>query len=97
VTVADGRIVVPWRLVDSLEQAAAKAGIACQRKLPPYGGTNAGAIHQSRGGVPTAVLSVPTRYIHTPVSLLRLDDLTAMLELTLAWLEEAASLCEPRS
>jgi endoglucanase len=56
VTVADGRVVVPWALVDSLEEAAGRAGVKCQRKLPPYGGTDAGAISLSRGGVPTAVL-----------------------------------------
>lgn len=94
ITVADGRIVVPWRLVESLEEAARRAGVACQRKLPPYGGTDAGAIHLSRGGVPTAVLSVPTRYIHTPVSLLNLADLEAMLQTTLAWLPLAVPLCE---
>lgn len=94
ITVADGRIVVPWRLVESLEQAARQAGLPCQRKLPPFGGTDAGAIHQSRGGVPTAVLSVPARYIHTPVSLLNLADLEAMLELALAWLPRVAGLCE---
>ncbi|MFH1034121.1 MAG: M42 family peptidase [Pseudomonadota bacterium] len=93
VTVADGRIVVPWYLVESLEEAAAQAGVAWQRKLPPYGGTDAGAIALSRGGVPTAVLSVPTRYIHTPVSLLNLADLEAMLSLALAWLETAGQLC----
>jgi endoglucanase len=93
VTVADGRIVVPWYLVESLEQAAARAGVAWQRKLPPYGGTDAGAIALSRGGVPTAVLSVPTRYIHTPVSLLNLADLEATLALALAWLPLAGGLC----
>jgi endoglucanase len=93
VTVADGRIVVPWYLVESLEQAAQRAGVAWQRKLPPYGGTDAGAIALSRGGVPTAVLSVPTRYIHTPVSLLNLADLEATLQLALAWLPLAGGLC----
>ena len=93
VTVADGRVVVPWRLVESLEAAAAAAGIACQRKLPPYGGTDAGAIALSRRGVPTAVLSVPTRYIHSPVSLLDLRDLEATAALIQAWLPLAGGLC----
>lgn len=44
VTAADGRIVVPWYLVKSLEKATARAGVPWQRKLPPYGGTNAGSI-----------------------------------------------------
>jgi len=92
ITVADGRIVVPRRLVDSLEQAAAKAGVACQRKLPLYGGTDAGAIHLSRGGVPTCIVAVPCRYIHTPASFLNLADLNAALELSHTWLREVESL-----
>jgi endoglucanase len=87
VTVADGRIVVPWAMVESLEQAAARAGVPVQRKLPPYGGTDAGAIHTSRGGVPTGVVSVPTRYIHSQASLLKLSDLEATAELVWSWLD----------
>jgi endoglucanase len=93
ITVADGRIVVPWRLVESLEQAAAQAELPCQRKLPPFGGTDAGAIALSRGGVPTAIISVPCRNIHTPVSVLNLRDLEAALELAWAWLPRVAGLC----
>lgn len=85
VTVADGRIIVPWRVVESLERAAQGVGVATQRKLPPYGGTNAGAIHLSRAGVPTGVLSVPTRYIHTPASLLDLRDLAGLADVAEAW------------
>ncbi|MCB2225741.1 MAG: M20/M25/M40 family metallo-hydrolase [Desulfarculaceae bacterium] len=92
ITVADGRIVVPARIVESLEEAAAEAGVPCQRKLPPYGGTDAGAIHTSRGGVPTGVVSVPTRYIHSQASLLKLSDLEAMAELVWAWLGRAEEL-----
>jgi endoglucanase len=92
VTVSDGRIVVPWRLVESLEEAARAAGVAWQRKLPPYGGTDAGAIHLSRAGVPTCVVSVPTRYIHTPASVCDLGDLAATAELAAAWLERAGGL-----
>ncbi len=92
ITVADGRIVVPRRLVESLERAAARAGVECQRKLPPFGGTDAGAIHLSRAGVPACIVAVPCRYIHTPASLLNLDDLAAMLELSLAWLRQVEEL-----
>ena len=92
ITVADGRIVVPQRVVDSLEAAAKRAGVPCQRKLPPYGGTDAGVIHTSRGGVPTGVVSVPCRYIHSPASVLKLSDLEAMSELVWAWLERAEEL-----
>ncbi|MFH2126367.1 MAG: M42 family metallopeptidase [Pseudomonadota bacterium] len=92
ITVADGRIVVPLAMVDSLEEAARDAGIAAQRKRPPFGGTNAGAIHMSRGGVLTGVVSVPTRYIHSPASVLKLSDLDRLGELVWAWLGRAEAL-----
>lgn len=92
VTVADGRIVVPWRLVESQEAAADRAGVPCQRKRPPFGGTDAGAISQAGGGVPCCVLSVPVRYIHSPVSLMYLSDLENTFKLLLSWLQNAEEL-----
>jgi endoglucanase len=50
-------------------------GIPYQFKQPGLGGTDAGAIHLVREGVPSAVVAVPSRYIHSPVSLLSLSDL----------------------
>jgi endoglucanase len=92
VTVADGRMIAPLRIVKSLEDAARRAGAPCQRKLPGIGGTDAGAIHTSRGGVPTGVVSIPARYIHSPVSLLYLDDLAATVDLVAAWLDRVDEL-----
>jgi endoglucanase len=37
-------------------------------------GTDADAVHISRGGVPTALVSIPLRYMHSPVELVQLDD-----------------------
>jgi putative aminopeptidase FrvX len=37
-------------------------------------GTDADAIHASRAGVPSGVVSVPLRYMHTPVEMVQLDD-----------------------
>jgi endoglucanase len=37
-------------------------------------GTDADAIHRTRGGVPSAVVSVPLRYMHSPVEMVQLDD-----------------------
>jgi endoglucanase len=39
-----------------------------------YTGTDADAIHISRQGVPTGVVSIPLRYMHSPVELVQLDD-----------------------
>src|SRR5947207_2495493 len=40
-------------------------------------GTDADAVHLSRGGVPTALVSIPIRYMHSPVELVQLEDIDA--------------------
>jgi putative aminopeptidase FrvX len=37
-------------------------------------GTDADAFHLSRAGIPTACVSVPLRYMHSPVEMVQLDD-----------------------
>ncbi len=47
-------------------------------------GTDADAVHISRGGVPTALVSIPLRYMHSPVELVQLDDVNAAARLIAA-------------
>ena len=37
-------------------------------------GTDADAVHLSRGGVPTGLISIPIRYMHSPVEVVQLGD-----------------------
>ncbi|HTA96867.1 MAG TPA: M42 family peptidase [Solirubrobacteraceae bacterium] len=47
-------------------------------------GTDADAVHLSRGGVPTALVSIPLRYMHSPVELVQLQDVHAAAALIAA-------------
>jgi len=47
-------------------------------------GTDADAVHLSRGGVATALVSIPIRYMHSPVELVQLDDVHACARLIAA-------------
>ena len=47
-------------------------------------GTDADAVHISRSGVPTALVSIPLRYMHSPVELVQLDDVQACARLIAA-------------
>jgi endoglucanase len=47
-------------------------------------GTDADAVHLSRGGVPTALVSIPIRYMHSPVELVQIDDVLACAKLVAA-------------
>ncbi len=73
-SVADRSIVVSRKVIAAMETIAEAAGIPYQYKLPTYGGTDAGAIHLTKGGVLAGVVSVPCRYIHSPISTLRRED-----------------------
>jgi len=74
ITIRDRSVVCDPRLIRHLVRVAEEEGIPYQFKQPGVGGTDAGAIHLVKEGVPSAVVSVPSRYIHSPVSLLSLED-----------------------
>ena len=54
--------------------AAEENGIPCQTKTMVAGGNDAGAIHVSRGGVKTAAVSLPCRYLHSPSCVINKAD-----------------------
>src|SRR5271154_2933684 len=63
-------------LVRRLEEVAAKSKIAIQHGIDPRAsGTDADAIFLQRGGIATAAIGVPNRYMHTPVEAIHLKDL----------------------
>jgi endoglucanase len=70
----DRRTIFNQGLNKLLVDAAQESGIAIQYKQPGLGGTDAGAIESARGGVPTAAVSVPCRYIHSPAAILSKKD-----------------------
>jgi putative aminopeptidase FrvX len=47
-------------------------------------GTDADAVHLSRAGIPTGLVSIPIRYMHSPVELVQLDDVHASARLIAA-------------
>ena len=77
----DSATIGDRRLVDLLVSTAEAEGIPWQYRQPNLGGTDAGAIHKSRAGVPSVSVSLPTRYLHTPASLIRMDDWANTLKL----------------
>lgn len=94
ITVADNSFIAPQKMVRALEEIAERAGLPYQYKIPSFGSTDAGAIHQSRGGVLTGVVSVPCRYIHSPFSTCRLSDFDSTWQLLAAFCREAAAVAQ---
>ena len=77
--------VVSRPLNDLLDEAARAEGIECSTEAAGrHTGTDADVIHISRNGVPTAVVSIPLRYMHSPVELVELGDVEATIRLLTA-------------
>ena len=83
----DRSVICHPAVVKKLEALAAEKGIPTQREVLKAGGTDAGAIHQSRAGVYTGGISIPTRYLHTPLEMADLDDVEACARLAAAFAE----------
>ena len=89
--VVRGTILHP-RVFELLYQAAEEAGMSFTVESTGRGtGTDADAVHLSRAGIATGLVSVPLRYMHSPVELARLDDMDAAAQLIAAF----AQLLEP--
>lgn len=87
ISIMDRSFVADQRLIRLLVDQAEANGIPYQYKQPGTGGTDAGAIHLSKAGVPSAAVSVPSRYIHSPVSIVSLNDFDHAVALMKATLE----------
>ena len=80
-TVSIGRENHPV-LVARLRAAARKKRIKLQTEtFSTTGGTDALAFFTKQGGIPSAIVGVPNRYMHTPVELLNLNDLQNVADL----------------
>ena len=81
ITIMDRSVISDKRLVNLLVDTAENEDIPYQFNRTITGGTDAGAIHQARGGVPSVTVAVPIRYIHAPVGMLSLSDFQNTIEL----------------
>ncbi len=69
-----------------VQDVAREESIPLQLAVRRTGGTDAKAISVRGRGVPTVVLAVPARYIHSHISLIHLDDYDAAVRLVVALL-----------
>ncbi|QLC49624.1 M42 family metallopeptidase [Methanolobus zinderi] len=73
---ASGRgLIANPQVLKWLRETADRNDIPYQMDVGDGGTTDATAIHLTRDGIPTGVLSVATRYIHSPVEVLDVADL----------------------
>ncbi|MEM3577320.1 MAG: M42 family metallopeptidase [Candidatus Bathyarchaeia archaeon] len=88
IEVADMGLITHPKVLRLLIDAAEENKIPYQLETGLPGSTDAARIALTREGVPSGVISVPTRYIHSPTSLLSLEDAEKAVKLTVAAIQK---------
>jgi putative aminopeptidase FrvX len=84
---------VPEILYKRIVETAKKNDIPIQIEALPSGtGTDADAIAFNREGIPTCIIGIPLRYMHTPVEVVSLQDIERVKRLILAFIEDLEML-----
>lgn len=87
IKVKDNSIISHPKIKDALISAAEQKKVPYQLEVLEFGGTDSGAIHLSRSGVPSGGLSIPSRYVHSPSEMVHLKDLEMAVELLTGFIE----------
>ena len=77
----DSGFLIPRAARDAMIAAAQRAGVPYQLAVTGSGVTDAAAAHLAGGGVATLEVKIPRRYSHSPVELVDLRDVVAVLGL----------------
>ena len=88
-SVADRGLITHPKVLRLLINAAEENKIPYQLEAGLPGSTDAARISLTKEGVPSGAISIPTRYIHSPTSMLSIKDVEESVKLTVATIRKA--------
>ncbi len=74
ICVYDATLIPNTKLRDLVADTAERMKIPYHFSAIPFGGTDGGRIHMNESGVPTLVIGIPTRYIHSTAGIVHRKD-----------------------
>ncbi len=92
IKVMDHSVLCSEQMIRKLKELSLANQIPCQMDLMSCGGTDAGPMHVSRGGILTGGVSIPCRYTHTPTERIHGSDYDAVVQLLTAFCEQGSSM-----
>lgn len=93
ITIMDSSTIASHKVNERLTKNGDLNAINFQFKKPRIGGgTNAGKIHIIRGGIPSSIVSVPCKYLHSPITFANLQDALDAVNLLEAFLKNKANV-----
>lgn len=84
IKVKDSSLIVHPKVKELLVKLAKENNIPYQMEVLEAGGTDAGAIHLTKAGIPSGTISIPTRYVHSPSEMVDIRDVEACVDLVVA-------------
>ncbi len=92
IKVMDRGMIVHPRVKDLLIETAESLDIPYQLEVLEFGSTDARGIQMAREGVPAGVVSIPSRYVHTPSQMVDYGDVTGAVKLLLGVLSKPINI-----
>ncbi|MCF6465133.1 M42 family metallopeptidase [Clostridium sp. Cult2] len=92
IKVKDNSILTHPKLRQIMIDIAKKNDISYQLEVLEFGGTDSGAIHLTKEGVPSGVISIPTRYVHSTIEMASKSDIINSIKLLTKLLLDDISL-----
>lgn len=91
-TFAHSGLVLDRRIFDTIVETARRNSIKFQYKRRIAGGTDAGRLARTMSGIPAGVISTPSIYIHSPTSIININDFLGVAELASVLVKEGKVL-----
>ncbi len=88
IKVKDSSLIAHPKVKELLIRLAEEKKIDYQLEVLPAGGTDAGAIHLTKEGVPSGTISIPCRYVHTVSEMVDVRDVKNCIDLVLAVIQD---------
>ncbi len=83
----DSSVITNHKVHRRLRAVAEADDVDYQLEVLPAGGTDTGGLQRTSGATPAGAVSVPTRYLHTPTECVHEDDVAAVVDLLVGFLE----------
>ena len=88
IKIKDSSVICDSEVVDKLTRIAKEKNIKTQHEILTYGGTDTSSIQMTGYGCRAGAISIPSRYIHSGVEMIDMNDYKACIELALEFIKE---------
>ncbi len=90
IKIKDSSVLCSTLIIERLTELAKDAKIPYQYEVLTAGGTDTSSMQVAGAGCAAGCISIPTRYIHSPVETIDMKDLDACAKLLIAFVEKGA-------